>query len=47
MIAFAVFFGFGSGGLITLSPAAIAHVSDVKSIVLCTGLAYTVTGVAW
>jgi MFS transporter, MCT family, aspergillic acid transporter len=49
MIAFAVFFGFGSGGIYTLGAASVAAVSehDTNNLGLRTGLAFTIMGLAW
>lgn len=45
MILFAIFFGFGSGGLLALAPLTISLVSDARSIGLRTGIIYAGSGV--
>lgn len=42
IIVYAVIFGFSSGGFISLSPALIAQISDVRQIGIRTGIAYAV-----
>lgn len=39
-IAFSVCFGFGSGSLISLTPAIVAQISDIRNIGVRTGMVY-------
>ena len=42
IIVFAVLFGFSSGGFISLAPALIAQISDIRQIGVRTGTAFAV-----
>ncbi len=42
IIAFAVLFGFSSGGFIGLGPALVAQISDIRQIGVRTGTAFAV-----
>ncbi|KAI1843454.1 hypothetical protein JX265_013336 [Neoarthrinium moseri] len=45
LIVYGVIFGFSSGGFISLSPACIAQISDVREIGTRTGTAFLVTAI--
>ena len=46
LILFAVFFGFASGTIVSMTPALVAQISDVRQIGVRTGTLYTFVAIA-
>lgn len=46
LIVFAALYGFGSGAFVSLAPALVAQISDVREIGVRTGMAFAIISVA-